>query len=222
MQATESAGLLGGTRVIYTSDHGEMYGNHGLFGKSCLYEEAVGVPLLMAGPGVPEGRAVRQLVSHVDLFPTILDGAQVNLAHDAADLPGVSLWPAIAGRESVRSVFAEYHATGSKAGSFMLRDGDSKLIYHVGQPPQLFDLSADPGELHDLGGATAWRAERGRLERALRATCDPEAVDARAKADQQARAEALGGTEAILQAGVFRRSPPPGIAPDYTPPVTAG
>ncbi len=104
----------------------------------------------------------------------------------------------------------------------MLRDGDSKLIYHVGQPPQLFDLSADPASCTTWAALTAWRAERGRLERALRATCDPEAVDARAKADQQARAEALGGTEAILQAGVFRRSlPPPGIAPDYTPPVTA-
>jgi choline-sulfatase len=220
MHATESAGLLDCTRVIYTSDHGELYGNHGLFGKSCLYEEAVGVPLLIAGPGVPEGRAVRQLVSHVDLFPTILESAQVALARDENPLPGVSLWPAIEGRETARTAFAEYHGTGSKAGSFMLRDGGSKLIYHVGQQPQLFDLERDPYELHDLGSEPGWAGERARLERELRAICDPEAVDARAKADQERRAEEFGGTEAILRAGVFRRSPPPGIAPDYTHPAT--
>ena len=77
------------------------------------------------------------------------------------------------------------------------------------------DLASDPQELHDLGNDPEYTQERERLERELRAICDPEVEDAQARADQQRRAEAIGGTEAILKIGVFRRSPPPGVAPDY-------
>ncbi|MDD9929158.1 MAG: sulfatase-like hydrolase/transferase, partial [Rhodospirillaceae bacterium] len=65
MGAVEDLGLLPTTRVIYTSDHGEAAGNHGLFGKSVLYDHSMAVPLIMAGPGVPEGRSVSQIASHV-------------------------------------------------------------------------------------------------------------------------------------------------------------
>jgi choline-sulfatase len=215
LRALEEAGLLQTTRVLYTSDHGELQGAHGLFGKSCLFEEAVGVPLIMAGPGIPAGRVVRQIASHVDLFPTLLEGAGVAKASADADLPGTTLWPAIGGNESVRRAFAEYHATGSKAGSFMLRDGAMKLIYHVGQSAQLFDLESDPNELNDLADIPQWRETRDRMEAALRTICDPEATDARAKADQRAKAESSGGTDAILKRGVFRRSPPPGVAAQF-------
>jgi choline-sulfatase len=88
--AAEELDLLHGTRVLYSSDHGEMLGAKGLFGKSCLYEDSVGVPLILAGPGVPAGATVAQPVSHVDLFPTILDGAGVALASDDRHLPGKS------------------------------------------------------------------------------------------------------------------------------------
>jgi choline-sulfatase len=211
LHAVDEAGLTDTTRVVYTSDHGELYGAHGLFGKSCLYEEAVGVPLVVAGPGVPRSRVVRQIASHVDLFPTLLEAAGVAPDAADADLPGVSLWPAVRGQESARLGFAEYHGTGSKAASFMLREGARKLIYHVGEAAQLFDLHADPHELADLATDPAWRGECERLERRLRTICDPEAVDRLAKADQQAKAESFGGTDAILRRGVFRRSPPPGL-----------
>ncbi|MEZ5864019.1 MAG: hypothetical protein R3D25_08110 [Geminicoccaceae bacterium] len=72
----------------------------------------------------------------------------------------------------------------------MLRDGDLKLIYHVGMPSQLFELEADPDELSDLGPD---HPEVARLEALLRRICDPEAVDARAKADQRAKVEFWGG-----------------------------
>lgn len=214
LAATEKFGLLDNTRILYTSDHGEMAGAHGLFGKSCLYEDSVSAPLILAGPGIPSGKTVGELVSHVDLFPTILEGAGIACADADRDLPGVSLWPAIGGRDRTRHVFAEYHATGSRAGSFMLRAGDWKLLYHVGAPPQLFNLAADPGELHDLADP-AHAGEVARMECLLRAVCDPEAVDRRARDDQRRRADSIGGGEAIRKAGIFRRSPPPGVAPDY-------
>ena len=163
----------------------------------------------MSGAGVPPGRVVGQLVSHVDLFPTILEGA--GLAPNEADraLPGVSLFGAMRGEESARPVFAEYHAAGSSSGSFLLREGDLKLVYHVGLPAQVFDLAADPQELRDLVADGTGQEIAARLERALRKICDPEEVDARARRDQKAKAEFWGGREAILKAANFAYTPPP-------------
>jgi choline-sulfatase len=100
------------------------------------------------------------------------------------------------------------------SGSFMLRDGNLKLIYHVGAESQLFDLHKDPRETCDISGTGA-AGEVARLVQKLRAICDPEEVDRRAKRDQQAMTEKFGGTDAIKKAGVFRRSPPSGEQPDY-------
>ncbi len=74
--------------------------------------------------------------------------------------------------------------------------------------PQLFDLDADPFEQHDL--AAAQPDTVARLEAALRKIVDPAAVDARAKADQRAMAERIGGNQAIRERGAFPFTPPPG------------
>ena len=207
LQGLEAAGFTEDTRVLYTSDHGDLVGQKGLLGKSCLYEGAIGVPLIVAGPGIPAGRRVVQIASHVDLFPTIVESVGGRLEADDADLPGRSLWPALLGREAAVRGFAEYHAAGSKAGMFMLRDGRWKLIHHVGMPAQFFDLEADPDELSDLGPD---HPEAQRLETLLRQICDPEAVDARAKADQRAKAEFWGGPDVVAREGLLVYTPPPG------------
>ena len=217
LSAVGELGLMDDTRIIYSSDHGELHGAHGLFGKSCLYEGAADVPLLMAGPDIPENTVIRQVASHVDLYPTLLEMLGVVPTAEDADLPGISLMPAVEGREQERQGFAEYHAAGSKAGSFMLRDGRWKLIYHVGMPSQLFDLEADPQELRDRvadGGGLDIAKE---MEAKLRLICDPEAVDACAKADQRAKANRWGGPESILQEGTLVITPPPGVEPDLRP-----
>ncbi len=212
MKVAEELGLLANTRIVYTSDHGELFGWQGMFGKKSLYEGSVGVPLLIAGPDVPENRVVQQLVSHVDLFPTVAECVGAALVASDHDLPGISLFPAVNGNESPRPAFAEYHAQASKAGQFMLRNGDLKLIYHVGMPAQLFDLAADPHEAHDL-------VEEGRdegrvrvLEAKLRRICDPEEVDARAKADQRRMADFWGGPDKLLGADQILFTPPPGVS----------
>jgi choline-sulfatase len=212
MKEAEALGLLANTRVVYTSDHGDLFGWQGLFGKKNLYEGSVGVPLVMAGPEVPAGRVVQQPASHVDLFPTFIEGAGLAAAPADRALPGTSLFPVMAGHEDpARPVFAEFHAQGSKSGGFMLRERNLKLVYHVGMPPQLFDLAADPDEAHDL-------VEEGRagdrvaaLEKKLRAVCDPEAVDARAKADQRKMAEFWGGPEKLGGEVNMLFTPPPGV-----------
>jgi choline-sulfatase len=161
---------------------------------------------------VPENRVVRQFASHVDLFPTMVESAGAQLTDAERDLRGVSLWPAIGGREAPRVAFAEYHAQGSKAGQFMLRDGALKLIYHVGMPAQLFDLADDPDEEHDLVEEGRDEGRVKALEAKLRKICDPEAVDARAKADQRKMADFWGGPDKLRGAEQILFTPPPGVS----------
>ena len=96
-------------------------------------------------------------------------------------------------------------------GSFMLREGDLKLIYHVDMPPQLFDLAHDPDEIEDLAGRAEMAETVARLQGQLRLICNPEEVDQQAKADQVAKMEYWGGKEAVLAEKGLVISPPPGI-----------
>lgn len=220
LKSAEELGLLGNTRIAYTSDHGELFGAQGMFGKKNLYEGAIRVPLLISGPGVPQGRVVQQSASHVDLFPTLVAGAGARLTAADHDLPGIDLWPAINGQETPRIAFAEYHAQGSKAGAFVVRDGTMKLIYHVSMPAQLFDLAKDPDETCDLAAsdpATVWA-----LEQKLRTICDPEAVDAHAKADQRKAADGWGGAAKLLGETQILFTPPPGVSKEEAWKIPSG
>ncbi|MDE2920695.1 MAG: sulfatase-like hydrolase/transferase [Chloroflexota bacterium] len=202
LEALNQLGLGSTTRVIYTSDHGEMLGDHGMWGKNLMYEGASAVPFLMAGPDIAPGRVVPQPVSLVDLFPTIVEGVGAPLADQDADLSGMSLWPAAHGDPLPdRTVFAEYHASGCREAMYMLRDGTHKYVHHVGDPPQLFDLSADPDETRDLATDPKSGLLLERFERHLRTVVDPEAVDRAAKADQARRVQAGGGLELISRRG---------------------
>jgi choline-sulfatase len=196
-------------RMIYTSDHGEMLGAQGLFGKSCVYEGAIKVPLVMCGPDIPEGQSSSAPVSHVDFFPTLMESIGVELQPDDQSLPGQSLFQPV---PADRRLFVEYHATGTTGAAFVLRRGRFKLIYHVDHPNELFDLDNDPHETINLAGHAAHLATLDNLTGALRNICDPEAVDAAAKAAQAAKAAEYGGREAIMNSGTLVYTPPPGKA----------
>jgi choline-sulfatase len=216
MSALAANNLDDSTRVIYTSDHGDNLGARGLWGKSNMYEESAGVPLIMAGPEVPPGVVCDRPVSLVDAFPTIVDC--VGLAPDPQDreLPGVPLLDIVAGAATERTVMSEYHAAGAATGAFMIRHGGFKYVYYVGMPPQLFDLEADPYEGRDLAQDPGYCGIITTCEARLRAIVDPEAADALARADQGARIAALGGREAILARGGFGHSPVPGTKAVYS------
>jgi len=214
LAALEAAGLARDTRVVYTSDHGDNLGKRGFWNKSVMYEESTGVPLIMAGPDVPQGHVVRDVVSLVDASPTILEAAGETLTPaEQAELPGYS-WLRIAnGDVPERTVLSEYHAVGSPAGAFMIRMGRWKYVHYVGMPPQLFDLEADPEEANDLGESPAHAEIRAACERRLRSVVDPAAADAQAFADQAALVERHGGEDAVLERGHFPYTPAPGEAP---------
>ena len=217
LAALDGLGLRDSTRIIYSSDHGEHLGARGVYGKFTMYEEASAVPLIVAGPDVPAGKVVDTPVSLVDCHPTALQALGCPAHADDADLPGESLWEIAAAPDRQRSVFAEYHAIGSRNAFYMLRDRQRKYIYHVDAPPQLFDLRDDHREVNDLAQNpdAATQTLLAGCEAQLRQIVDPKAVDARAKADQQRRIESLGGREAVVARGAFVNSPVPGEAPRF-------
>jgi choline-sulfatase len=211
LRALRDAGLESTTRVMYTSDHGDNLGARGLWGKSTLYEESAGVPLIMAGPDIPQGQVVDTPVSLIDCAPTILECVGAPIPGEA-EMPGASLLAIAAGGKPARPVISEYHAFGSVAGAFMLRFGRWKYCHYVTYPPQLFDLESDPEELCDLAADPRCKEIVAEGERRLRAVLDPEQVDARAKRRQGEILAAYGGREAAL-ARDMAFTPAPGDKP---------
>jgi choline-sulfatase len=213
--ALSSTGLADRTRVLYSADHGDNLGTRRLWGKSTMYEEAAGVPMILAGPEVPQGFVCREPVSLVDVFPTATECVGLQPHPDDRDLPGASLLDVVRGAASPRAILSEYHATGAATGAFMIRKGPFKYVYYAGMPPQLFDLDADPQEARDLAREAGYAGLVADCERELRRIINPDAADALAKADQRARIETFGGREAILKRGSFGYSPAPGTQPVY-------
>lgn len=181
------------TLVIYASDHGEPLGDHELWWKCCMYEQSVGVPLIVNGPGIAAGETVREPVSLLDVVPTIADAVGVD---PAPEWQGRSLLPTATGEidpDPDRAVFSEYHAHGTSHGMFMLRQGRFKYVYYPDNPDQLFDLEADPKELENLAAEPEYADVCDRLAARLREIADPDAVDQRALREQRGRLAELEG-----------------------------
>ena len=204
LDIVETTALRDSTMIVYLSDHGEMAGRHGMWQKMCFYEPSVRVPLVVAGPGWPAGTRVHANVSLVDLLPTLLEaageeppggasGAGAGAHGDAAGkpaalggtVPGAPLQRAVDGTlDPDRVVFSEYHAQGLERAGYMVKRGALKYNAYVGHPPQLFDLDADPGELHDLWTDPAYAAVRREMDGCLRSIVDPEEADRWARENQ--------------------------------------
>ena len=196
----EETGLAASTRVIYTSDHGDNLGARRLWNKGTLYRESAGIPLILAGPDIPAGKRCATNVSLVDLYPTLLHALGVQ--QDDTTLPGVSLLDLVrAPDDLVRIVFSEYHGVGSPSGAYLVADGRYVYHHYVGYPPELFDVEADPRELHDLAGDPCHADTLAVMRSALSAIVDPEAADGWARRDQGALVASHGGPEQALHAG---------------------
>lgn len=207
--ALRELGLADSTTVVYTSDHGDNLGARGLWGKSTLYQESVGVPMIVAGPGV-EPSVCETPVDLLDLYPTILEGVGIDPAPHLGDRPGRSLFEIVPEPiDAQRVVFSEYHAAGSNTAAFMVRKGRWKYHHYVRFRPELFDLEADPQELNDLAGRPEHAAVVADMEAELRRICNPEQVDALAKQDQQQLVARLGGAEVVATMGSGGATPAP-------------
>ena len=185
LEAIDTSPLREDTVVIYTSDHGEMAGHHGIWQKQCFYEPAVKVPLMLRLPSGETGR-VAQNVSLVDILPTLLE---ITGLETPSDLPGDSLLEIVQHQadETTRAVFSEYHHMGMLNAGFMLKQGDYKLCYYVGSESQLFNVAVDPLENDDLALKPEYAAKRNEMEVALRAIVNPKLTDTHAKENQSVR-----------------------------------
>ena len=169
MDALGEQGLSKNTVIIYTSDHGESLGEHGLWRKMNFYEHSARVPLQISWPGVISGgQRFDGTTSLVDATATILDVAGIR--GDALEhlrLDGDSLLPLMRGETSEwkDEAFAEHLAHGTDRARAMVRQGHWKLCYSHGHPPdlELYDLSADPGEFNNLAGIPEHRDVQERL-----------------------------------------------------------
>jgi choline-sulfatase len=194
LQALFQSGLRDSTRVMYLSDHGDNAGARGLWGKSTMHVESVGIPLILSGAGIAEGKIERAAVGHIDVYNTVLDA--VGVASDAGTA-SVRSHSVLQPLDPGRLVLSEYHTVGSKAAVFMIQDAATKYIHYVDHPPQFFDLAADPQEVHDLAAHPEERSRVNQWEARLRDLCDPEEVDRRAKQRQRELIELHGGEHAI-------------------------
>lgn len=207
LAALDRSGQRDDTLIIYTSDHGDLIGNHGIWGKSFMYEDSVGIPLLVSGPGIAPGINPTP-VTLADLAATIECAVGADPARANAAWRGRPLQEFITRPEPERPVIAEYHDGGSPCGVFMLRCGRWKLVYYAeGHPPQLFDVENDPRELRDRAGDPDCAAVCADLESRLGSILDPEAVNRQAFDDQAAMIERLGGLDAIRASPSFNHTP---------------
>ena len=206
MTNLEDQGLKDDTRIIYTSDHGEMLGNHGIWTKMQMYEDAISIPLIMSGPDVPSGKVVDTPVSLVDCYPTIIENAGQDLSAEEKCLPGVSLFKIANDEIPARYIISEYHDGGVSTGIFMLLNGRWKYIYYPGHRPQLFDTKSDPNEDVDLGESLEHSAILQECDIALRNMLDPDEVNNRALNNQAEIINKMGGYDAVNsmeQADIF-------------------
>ena len=146
LKALEASGELENTVIVFSSDHGLGVGSHGLRGKQSMYEHTIGVPLVMAGPGISKGKRLATQCYLRDLFPTLCDLAGIEGPGERID--GRSLLPALLGeKDQIHPFVVGYFRSFQR----MIRYSGWKYIeYPAAKRVQLFHLAEDPDELHDL------------------------------------------------------------------------
>jgi choline-sulfatase len=139
LRALEARGQRENTYIVFSSDHGEMLGDHGLYTKSVGYEASLRVPLIVAGPGIPGGTTSDALVQLMDLNPTLceLGGLPAQLNMDAQSVAPILWGESKAHRTELTSVIRNWRC---------LRTRELKLIENDNDVTELYDLTTDPDE----------------------------------------------------------------------------
>ena len=144
MTAIRASEQADSTIIVFCSDHGLAMGSHGLRGKQNMYEHTIRVPMILAGPGIPQGKKLKAHAYLRDLFPTLVDLAGL----PPVQCDGKSQVPVLRGQ--VPSLY-EFTVGYFRDSQRMIRTDQWKLIeYPLAKKTQLFDLQSDPFEQHNL------------------------------------------------------------------------
>jgi choline-sulfatase len=181
------------TVVIYTTDHGENMGEHGMWWKNCVFEHAARVPLIVRWPKRwTGGRCRSQVCSLLDVVQTI---AELGGANVPADWNGDSMlkWLDEPKTEWKDMAVSEYYGHNIASGFAMIRMGRFKYVYHT--PPdqghsaehQLYDLQSDPGEFNNLAKEPKHKGRIDKMHTALVAEIGehPDQTELRCRADYE-------------------------------------
>ena len=152
-------GLVDNTIIMLTADHGDMLGNHGLYGKAVFYEDSAKVPMILVPAAdyakVSPGRVDDRLSAMCDVMPTLLDLCDIPIPDG---VEGLSL----VGERRRDHLYGELYEDAS--ATRMVHDGRHKLVYYpVGNRRQLFDLDNDPNEMRDVADEARYSGVREEL-----------------------------------------------------------
>lgn len=155
-QGLKDRDLLDNALFVFMGDHGEGFGEHGLFQHDVnVYEEGIRVPLILLGPGLGAPRRVAGRWQNIDVMPTVLNALDLRVV--AGELPGRSI---LAGVGHDKLFFSCWHDKRCLA----VLEGDEKTIWHYDRRrPEVFDLRADPQEKHSLTNARSKAAMDARI-----------------------------------------------------------
>lgn len=188
LETLKRTGFDENTIVVFTSDHGDMLGERGMWFKRVFFDWSAKVPLIISQPGISKGVRITDAASHVDLLPTLMDFGTNGKTPDWVEpIDGRSLRPLLAGGKDTEesTAFVEYTAEGVTGPCCMLRKGRYKYIYTHGYPDQLYDMRTDPNELRDIAAETPQTLLS--LKNEVLAHWDPEAIKRHVLASQARR-----------------------------------
>ncbi len=160
LDALEKSGKMDNTYIMFTADHGIAIGDHGFIGKQNMYDASMRVPMFLAGPGIPKGQTVDDLVYLQDVMATALDLAGSSEGLSAVDFK--SLIPLALDEKGAERRDAVYGAYTGQQRS--VRDKEYKmLIYPKYNLVRLFNVVEDPHEMNDLAGNPKYKAKMEEL-----------------------------------------------------------
>ncbi|MGI9436794.1 MAG: choline-sulfatase [Geminicoccaceae bacterium] len=189
MDVLEKTGLADNTIVIFTSDHGDMMGERGMWFKQHFFEWAAQIPFIVTAPERYQPTRVAQNISLVDLAPTLVDLAKPGFDGFAVALDGISLAMALEGDSSLLPDIAvsEFAADGSTGPNRMIRKGPWKMMDLEGEDSRLYNVADDPTEVRNLVDDVAHAATRKTLEAELLALWERDAMYEEIRASQRRR-----------------------------------
>ena len=189
LQTLKESGFEDNTIVIFTSDHGDMLGERGMWFKMSFLEHSARVPLIVHAPSRFTPRRVGAAVSLADIMPTLVDMATDGAGMDyVTPIEGRSLAHHLAGEAGHDEAIGEYFAEGTDTPIFMLRRGTIKTIYSDKDPLQLFDLANDPDETKNLAQNPGQQSAAQAITEEITRRYDTRALTERVLESQRRRA----------------------------------